>query len=263
MFSGNLKILRKDKGLSQEVLAERLHVVRQTVSKWEKGLSIPDAEMLIRLAEELDTTVAELLGETVEAADTNTQNAISLQLEQLNAQLAEKNRRSRRIWKVISIILIAWLVFAVFVILFNVMGSMGYIKNSGSVEVVSIESASEAYTDLPIVMQIKEDTLSPTGASFVLHNGTNDDYGYGEAYILQRKIENEWEDVEIVMENYSFKGVGYILAAKQTDEIAIEWAWLYGELSAGDYLICKEVHRRTSSDAFDAYPVYVAFSITR
>ena len=143
MFSGNLKILRKDKGLSQEVLAERLHVVRQTVSKWEKGLSIPDAEMLIRLAEELDTNVAALLGDTVEASDTNTQNAISLQLEQLNAQLAEKNRRSRRIWKVISIVLIAWLVFVVLVIVLNVMGSVRYVQTSGSVEVVPISADTE------------------------------------------------------------------------------------------------------------------------
>ena len=51
MFGENLKMLRKQKGFSQEELAVRLHVVRQTISKWEKGLSIPDAEMLIRLAE--------------------------------------------------------------------------------------------------------------------------------------------------------------------------------------------------------------------
>ena len=51
MLSENLKNLRKAKGLSQEELAIKLNVVRQTVSKWEKGLSVPDSEMLIRLAE--------------------------------------------------------------------------------------------------------------------------------------------------------------------------------------------------------------------
>ena len=56
MLAENLKALRKAKGLSQEELAARLHVVRQTVSKWEKGRSVPDADLLIRLAEELDTT---------------------------------------------------------------------------------------------------------------------------------------------------------------------------------------------------------------
>lgn len=61
MLAENLKALRKAKGLSQEELAARLHVVRQTVSKWEKGRSVPDADLLIRLAEELDTTSAALL----------------------------------------------------------------------------------------------------------------------------------------------------------------------------------------------------------
>ena len=54
MFSENLKTLRKQKGFSQEELATRLHVVRQTISKWEKNLSVPDADTLIRLAEILE-----------------------------------------------------------------------------------------------------------------------------------------------------------------------------------------------------------------
>ena len=62
MLSENIKALRKAKGLSQQELAERLHVVRQTVSKWEQGLSVPDADLLVRLAEALEVTVAELLG---------------------------------------------------------------------------------------------------------------------------------------------------------------------------------------------------------
>lgn len=51
MFSENLRNLRKAKGISQEAMAEQLHVVRQTISKWEKGLSVPDAGILIRVAE--------------------------------------------------------------------------------------------------------------------------------------------------------------------------------------------------------------------
>lgn len=51
MLSDNIKILRKKKGYSQETLAEQLHVVRQTISKWEKGISVPDAVMLDRMAE--------------------------------------------------------------------------------------------------------------------------------------------------------------------------------------------------------------------
>ena len=57
MLNDNIKNLRKAKGLSQDELAIKLNVVRQTISKWEKGLSVPDSEMLLTIAEALGTTV--------------------------------------------------------------------------------------------------------------------------------------------------------------------------------------------------------------
>ena len=58
MLKDNLKTLRKNKGLSQEELSIKLHVVRQTVSKWESGLSVPDAEMLMTISEIFETPVS-------------------------------------------------------------------------------------------------------------------------------------------------------------------------------------------------------------
>lgn len=66
MFQENLKTLRKKKGMTQEELAARLNVVRQTISKWEKGLSVPDAELLTKLAEILEVSVSQLLGSPIE-----------------------------------------------------------------------------------------------------------------------------------------------------------------------------------------------------
>ena len=102
MLSENLKQLRKAKGLSQEELAIKLHVVRQTVSKWEKGLSVPDSGMLIQLAEALDTSVTVLLGEPV-AADSPEKpelKAIAAKLELLNEQFAARCERQRKMWRV-------------------------------------------------------------------------------------------------------------------------------------------------------------------
>lgn len=121
MFSENLKKLRKQHGLSQEELAERLRVVRQTISKWEKGLSVPDADILIRIAEIFEVSVSTLLGGTVESNDDK--NLIAQKLEQLNALLAERNRRSRRIWRVVKIILIS---LAVITILHNIIALVGF-----------------------------------------------------------------------------------------------------------------------------------------
>lgn len=102
MLNENIRILRKNKGLTQEELAARLNVVRQTVSKWEKGLSVPDAEMLQKIAEVLETNVSQLLG--AQTLNEKEKNEVAEQLSRINEQLVIRNRRSRRMWKTIGII---------------------------------------------------------------------------------------------------------------------------------------------------------------
>ena len=95
MLNENLKIIRKSKGLSQEELAVRLNVVRQTVSKWEQGRSVPDADLLIALSEVLETPVSTLLGETVEETRADDLRAISEKLEVINLQPARRRSAGR------------------------------------------------------------------------------------------------------------------------------------------------------------------------
>lgn len=59
MLNENIRTIRKSKGLSQEELAVKLNVVRQTISKWEQGLSVPDSDMLIAISEALETPVSD------------------------------------------------------------------------------------------------------------------------------------------------------------------------------------------------------------
>lgn len=101
MFSENLKQARQKKGISQQELASRLHVVRQTVSKWERGLSIPDADLLVRLAEILDIPVSVLLGGTPEP-DAPAPDTVAQQLAAINAQLAARSRFVRRVVRVVA-----------------------------------------------------------------------------------------------------------------------------------------------------------------
>ena len=117
MLAENLKALRRAKGLSQEELAVRLHVVRQTVSKWEKGRSVPDADLLVRLAEELDTTAAALLGP--EVPPETEPGGTAEQLGRIAEQLAVKNRRARRIWKIVAGVLIAFVAVNLLLVLLN------------------------------------------------------------------------------------------------------------------------------------------------
>ena len=114
MLKENIKNLRKSKGLSQEELAVKLHVVRQTVSKWENGLSVPDAAELISLAEELDTPVGVLLGETVPEHEPDDMSALSEKLAAINLQLVERSAAKRKAirWALIFICVLIAAVFA-------------------------------------------------------------------------------------------------------------------------------------------------------
>lgn len=96
MLSENIKAIRKSKGLSQEELAVKLNVVRQTISKWEQGLSVPDSEMLLSLSETLETPVSTLLGETVAETKCDDLKAISEKLEVINLQLAQRKAARRK-----------------------------------------------------------------------------------------------------------------------------------------------------------------------
>lgn len=105
MLKENIKTLRKQKGLSQEELSIKLNVVRQTVSKWEQGLSVPDAQMLISISEVFDTPVSTLLGETIPEKGSDSLEKISEKLEIINLQLAQKRESKRKILNIFFIVL--------------------------------------------------------------------------------------------------------------------------------------------------------------
>ncbi|MGN1442643.1 MAG: helix-turn-helix domain-containing protein [Acutalibacteraceae bacterium] len=119
MLNENIKAIRKSKGLSQEELAVKLNVVRQTVSKWEQGLSVPDSDMLISLSQVLETPVSTLLGETVVESKADDLKSISEKLEVINLQLAQKKNARRKIlhWLFISLCTVIVIISAVFIII--------------------------------------------------------------------------------------------------------------------------------------------------
>ena len=106
MFSENLRNIRKEKGFSQEQLATRLNVVRQTVSKWEKGFSVPDAEQLVRLADILGVQVHELLGKEVEVSEEKDElEIIALELSKLNELIVTYGSKASNLKKKVGIVI--------------------------------------------------------------------------------------------------------------------------------------------------------------
>ena len=138
MLNENIKTIRKSKGLSQQELAVKLNIVRQTVSKWEQGLSVPDSDMLISLSEALETPVSTLLGETVIETEIDTLKAISEKLEVINLQLARRKTMRRKIIHC-SLISLCAIIVVVSAILFSLESSyLGWDYNEPETAVLGV-----------------------------------------------------------------------------------------------------------------------------
>ena len=118
MLSENIKTIRKSKGLSQQELAVKLNVVRQTVSKWEQGLSVPDSDLLIAFSEALETPVSTLLGENVAEAEADTVKVLSEKLEIINLQFARRTamRKAFLHWSLIALCAVIVVISAALVV---------------------------------------------------------------------------------------------------------------------------------------------------
>ncbi|MFR8214081.1 MAG: helix-turn-helix domain-containing protein [Longicatena caecimuris] len=119
MLNENIKAIRKAKGLSQEELAIKLNVVRQTISKWENGLSVPDSDMLISISEIFETPVSALLGESIIEQEADDVKVIAEKLEVINLQLAKRKETRRKIlhWAFITLCLLLVVTFVFFLTL--------------------------------------------------------------------------------------------------------------------------------------------------
>ncbi len=104
MLCDNIRAFRKAKGLSQEELAARLNVVRQTVSKWENGLSVPDSDMLTKLASVLDVSVVDLLEDPLDIGKDHAEKdallSISARISDLDEKLDILSAKRKKVWRI-------------------------------------------------------------------------------------------------------------------------------------------------------------------
>ena len=185
MLSDNIKILRKKKGYSQETMAEQLHVVRQTISKWEKGISVPDAAMLDRMAELFEVPVSVLLGGGLEVEEEQPSelNEIAQQLAVLNDQLVQQAVRRRKV--------IRYAFVGVFAAIFVLIGAAIGLR-------VYTESQLRDEASLRTVRY--ECTLD--GESYVYEASYNSQYQIlyegGDAWISNHVRPEQYEDVNVL-----------------------------------------------------------------
>ena len=155
MLKDNLKLARKAKGFSQEELAIKLNVVRQTISKWEQGLSVPDAEMLISISEVFDTPVSTLLGENLSESKEDDLKVISEKLEIINLQLSQRKKEKRKIihWTLISLCIIIIIMFLSLILLNSPYFNWDYSKPENAVLGVAFHSFEWLFVRIgPIIL---------------------------------------------------------------------------------------------------------------
>lgn len=155
MLKDNLKLARKAKGLSQEELAIKLNVVRQTISKWEQGLSVPDAEMLISISEVFDTPVSTFLGENLSESKEDDLKVISEKLEIINLQLSQRKKEKRKIihLTLISLCIIIIIMFLSLILLNSPYFNWDYSKPENAVLGVAFHSFEWLFVRIgPIIL---------------------------------------------------------------------------------------------------------------
>lgn len=133
MLNVRLKELRKQYSYSQEELASMLHVTRQNISKWEQGRSVPDADLLIRISEVFHVSVQDLLEEQA-MTQADEEESIAKQLERLNYELAEKNRRGKRLWRIVRNCLLVILVLCLLSIVVSIISFTLYGSSKATIE---------------------------------------------------------------------------------------------------------------------------------
>lgn len=113
-----------------------------------------------------------------------------------------------------------------------------------------------------VLLEVKEDTRTSKGATFIIRNTTDEEYGYGPVYTIERFENQTWKEIDTLNgEPLTWNSIVYSLKAGEEKEIIIDWSLGYGELKSGTYRLVKNDLRKSNSSESRTYTVYVEFDI--
>lgn len=101
-----------------------------------------------------------------------------------------------------------------------------------------------------VSIEIKEGTLTATSATIIIKDSSKEKKTFGEAYRIDRKVNNTWKELDTIVDEYAFNLIGYQVNKNKEFELKVEWENLYGELPAGQYRLVKEVEGKYFSVEF-------------
>lgn len=109
-----------------------------------------------------------------------------------------------------------------------------------------------------VTLTLKEGTLTNTGATFILKNEGNIDYGYGPAWEIEMKQDDKWHKIDVVL---NFNSPSYQLSVNESKELNINWENSYGKLASGEYRFIKHIDIEKEDGTFDDFYVSAEFTI--
>lgn len=112
-----------------------------------------------------------------------------------------------------------------------------------------------------VSMIVKEDSVAPTGLTVIFENSSDQQGIYSNDFLLEKKIDKDWYQLPTLVNEYGFNDIGYDLLPSEKEEFAIEWAWLYGSLDAGEYRLIKSVLDFRGTGDFDEHYLAAEFAI--
>lgn len=115
-----------------------------------------------------------------------------------------------------------------------------------------------------VTITVKMDSISPSGATFILKNNTNKEYWYGAEYNIKKKVDGKWNDVKTLTgEPLTWTAIAYTLKAGEERELNIDWSFGYGKLEKGDYTLVKSTFKEEDRpiDEKEKLYLYGEFSI--
>lgn len=139
---------------------------------------------------------------------------------------------------------------------FMVLGLTGCGTNKNEFDIGKESSVEPTTSD--VTLTLKEGTLTNTGATFILKNEGNIDYGYGPSWEIEMKQDDEWHKIDVVL---NFNSPSYQLSVNESKELNINWENSYGKLASGDYRIIKSIDVEQEDGTFDTFYVSAEFTI--
>ncbi|WP_214482223.1 immunoglobulin-like domain-containing protein [Bacillus sp. SM2101] len=113
-----------------------------------------------------------------------------------------------------------------------------------------------------VTMIALEETVSSTGLIVAFENTSDEEYTYGEYFLLEKNINGSWYQVPVAFDgNYGFNDIGYSLPSSDVKEWTVDWSWLYGNLNTGKYRIVKDILDARKAGDYDKYHLTAEFTV--